>query len=317
MDTEQAWKTKVRRTARIARIIDGLERLDETALENVERLVSQHPARVEERRPVPATRRDFLRAAAAGGAVVAVTGGLAAWQLGYGRAAAVQTEINSLRRLVGLYEQMDQVGLDDRLGSARQAIGGLIAGLRGAAESLRSGLEAGRSALLDFETSFPSLQAALQWLQQNTATLSQRLLAMENSLNGLLGITGPLAETVGGFLSWLLGQLPSSAANQARDGLERTGETVSVLPGLLEGLHTRILEPMAEWFSPHSPNGLTQRLVNVLVAGVLDPSAALVDQVVQLTTAWEEQWLSPLEQALEERARIRAQIERHQESRGL
>lgn len=317
MDTEQTWQAKVRRTARIARIIDGLERLDETALETVERLVSQHPARAEERRPVAATRREFLRAAAAGGAVVAVTGGLAAWQLGYGRTATAQTEIDSLRRLVSLYEQMDQVGLDDHLGSAHQAIGSLMAGLRGAAESLRSGLEAGRSALLDFETSFPSLQAALQWLQQNTATLSQRLLAMENSLNSLLGITGPLSETVGGFLSWLLGQLPSSAADQAREGLERTGETVSVLPGLLEGLHTRLLEPMAEWFSPHSPNGLTQRLVNVLVAGVLDPSAALLDRVVDLASAWEEQWSSPVQEALEERARIRAQIEQYQESHGL
>lgn len=314
MRTEEAWRKRVHRAARMARIIERMERMDSASLEELEQLTHQVVLDPRARKPDTITRRDFLRAAAAGGALVATTGGLAIWQLGSGRLTATQEEIEALRELASLYAQMDSTGLDDRLTAGLETLGSLITSVRAAAESLSSGLAAGRAALQDFQSHFPSLQAAFQWLQQTAATLSQRTLALENSVNDLLSITGPLKETIGGFLGWLLDQLPLSAAETAREGLERTGEAVSALPDLLEGLYSRILEPMRDWFSPRPTAGLNGQLVTPLLAGVINPAETLMEQLTSLATTWEEEWVGPVQQALEQRREIRAQIRHHRET---
>jgi len=299
---------RIRRKARIARIIGRLERLDDATLEELDRLTRQalSGSFPSGRR---ASRRQFLKAAGAGAAVVVATGGVAAWQLGYGHLAALQQEADTLREIVALYEEMEQTGLDDRLGGALQALGILIGGLRSAAESLRSGLETGRAALLDFQSRFPSLQAAFRWLRQSLSSLSQRMLALENSVSDLLEIAGPITETVGGFLRWILDHLPGSSANLVQEGLERMGEVVSLLPDLVEGLHQQILEPMDGWFSSQSAKGLNATLITPLISSVLDPAEALLDQIIRLTETWEKEWVGPLQQALEQRQAIRERIQ--------
>jgi len=316
MSTKEAQMDKVRRAARMARIIERLERLDDTTLSEVDRITSQALLGGRRNRTGTTSRREFLKAAAAGGAIVAATGGLAAWQLGYGRLVAVKAEAEALRQLVGLYEQMEGVGLDDQMSTALETMEAMIADLNEAAASLRPGLSDGRTNLLDFQSRFPSLQTAFQWLEQTAASLSQRLLALENSVNDLLEVAAPLTETIGGFMRWLLDRLPYSAAERVREGLERTGETISILPDLLEGLYSRILEPMRDWFSPRSTAGLNGWLVNPLLSDVLDPAEALVEQFDQLAAAWEER-LDRTRQALEQRQEIRTQIQRLRETCGL
>lgn len=297
---------RIRRAARKARIIERLDRLDDATLDELDRLtrqavLGQFPA------PEAPSRRQFLKAAAAGGALVALTGGLA---VGYGYWSVLRQDAIRMSSLVALYEEMDRLGLDAKLGAALVAIGNRIGTLRAAAESLRAGLQGGRAALLEFQSGFAPLQAGLRWLRQSVTTLSQRLLALENSVNGLLELTGPLTETVGGFLRWILDRLPGSAAEQVRDGLERLGEVVSPLPDLVEGLHQRILEPLEAWFDARSAEGLGPNLVDPLLTLVLDPAEALLDQIVELFRSWEEEWAGSLQQTLERRQAIREQIRR-------
>ncbi|HHS96941.1 MAG TPA: hypothetical protein ENK08_03455 [Chloroflexi bacterium] len=302
--TDNVRTARIRRAARMARIIDRLERLDDGTLEELDRLTRQAvsgSATVPQR----TTRRGFLRAAVAGGAIVAATGGLAVWQMGYGR---LMRETSQLQEIVSLYETMEESGLDERLEQVMERLDELIGGLQEEAEALRSGLESGRTTLREFESRFPSLRSAFQWLRQTLATLSQRMLALENSVNDLLELTGPLTETMGGFLRWILDHLPGRAADQVQDGLERLGEVVAMLPDLVEGLHQRILEPMDGWFSSSASNGLEATLVQPLLSHVFDPAESSLDRVVELAAAWNEA-RSALQQALERRKEIRGQIQ--------
>ncbi|HID89657.1 MAG TPA: hypothetical protein EYH27_03655 [Anaerolineales bacterium] len=302
--TESTRTARIRRAARMARIIDRLERLDDGTLEELDRLTRQAVSG-SVMVPGETSRRRFLRAAVAGGTIMAVTGGLVVWQMGYGHLSA---EVGRLREVIGLYEAMEEAGLDERLEEALGMLDGLIGRLGEGAEALRSGLEAGRTALLDFQARFPSLQSAFQWLQQTLAALSQRMLALENSVNGLLEITGPLTETMGSFLRWILDHLPGPAASQVQDGLERLGEVVTMLPDLVEGLHQRILEPMDGWFGSRASTSLGATLVQPLLVHVFDPAESLLDRVAQLASAWEET-RDALRQILERRKAIRSQIQ--------
>ncbi len=308
---------QLRRSARIARIIERLGRLDDGTLEVLDRMTADALVGVTaSERPPAVSRRQFLGAAAAGGLIVALTGGLTLWQLSAAHAAALEKEVGTLRRILALYQQMDDLGLDDLVQRGMGAIAPILEALRDLATRLLEAIQSARAALLDFQSRFPSLQSGMRWLRDALLTLSQRLTALENEVNDVLGLSSPVAETVGGFLSRILDRLPVTFARQVRSGLERVGEVVSILPNFIQNVYTRILEPMDDWFTQRADAGLNGWIVNPLLKTVLDPAQTLAERVLELVTSWEEQLAAPARQAMDERAQIRAEIARLMEELG-
>jgi hypothetical protein len=302
---------QLRRSARIARIMDRLQRLDNGTLEVLDRVTADALVGVTgSEKPAGMNRRQFLGAAAAGGIVVAATGGLVLWQLSAAHTAALEKEVSALRRILALYQEMDALGLDDQVKSGVEIIASLVEILRDIATRLLEAVQSARTALLDFQSRFPSLQSGLRWLRDALLTLSQRLTALENEVNEALGLSSPLAETVGGFLARVLNRLPGTFARQVRSGLERVGELVSVLPTFIQGVYTRILEPIDDWFSPRADAGLNGWIVNPLLHAVLGPAQTLAERVLELATNWEGQLAAPARQTMARRAEIRAEIAR-------
>lgn len=302
---------QLRRSARIARIMERLQRLDDGTLEVLDRMTADALVGVTgAEKPAGMNRRQFLGAAAAGGVIVALTGGLVLWQLSAAHTAALEKEMGSLRRILALYRQMDDLGLDDLIQRGIGAVASIVETVREIATRLLEAIASARKALLDFQSRFPSLQSGLRWLRDTLVTLSQRLTALENEINEALGLSSPVAETVGGFLARILDRLPGTFGRQVRSGLERVGEVVSLLPTFIQNVYTRILEPMDDWFSPRADAGLNGWIVNPLLKNVLDPAQMLAERVLELATAWEEQLVAPARQTIARRGEIRAEIER-------
>lgn len=302
---------QLRRSARIARIMERLQRLDDGTLEVLDRMTADALVGVTSaEKPAGMNRRQFLGAAAAGGVVVALTGGLVLWQLSAAHTATLEKEIGSLRQILALYRQMDDLGLDDQVGRGIGVLASIIETIREIATRLLEAIESARKALLDFQSRFPSLQSGLRWLRDTLLTLSQRLTALENEVNEVLGLSSPVAETVGGFLARVLDRLPVTFARQARSSLERVGEVVSILPGFIQNVYTRVLEPMDDWFSQRADAGLNGWIVNPLLKNVLDPARGLAERVLELATAWERELAEPARQKIARREEIRAEIAR-------
>lgn len=302
---------QLRRSARIARIIERLQRLDDGTLEALDRMTADALVGMTgAEKSAGMSRRQFLGAAAAGGVVVAMTGGLVLWQLNAAHTAALEKEIGSLRQILALYRQMDDLGLDDLIQRGTGTVTSIVGTVREIATRLLEAIASARKALLDFQSRFPSLQSGLRWLRDTLVTLSQRLTALENEINEALGLSSPVAETVGGFLARVLDRLPVTFARQARSGLERVGEVVSILPAFIQNVYTRILEPMDDWFSQRADAGLNGWIVNPLLHTVLDPAQMLAERALELATAWEEQLAGPARQTIARRGEIRAEIER-------
>lgn len=316
MDAEGAQMAKVRRAARLARVIERVQRLDDATLEVLDRLTAEMAGGDRWRGERRIGRRRFL-GAVAGGALVAATGGLAVWQLGAAHTAALEEEAAVLRRIVALYDEMDEAGLDGAVERGLALVGSLMERIRGPATALLGAIHTARSALLDFQARFPSLQLGFQWLQGNLSTLSQRLLGLENEVNQAMGLSGPFAETLGGFLAEVADRLPVGTAQRVRGGLERMGEIVTAIPSLVQGLYTRILEPMEGWFSHQDTAGLNGWLVNPLLETVLDPAQALAQDVLDLAEAWDAEWAAPIEEHLHQRRSLREEIAHLRQERGL
>ncbi|MCS7282880.1 MAG: twin-arginine translocation signal domain-containing protein [Anaerolineae bacterium] len=313
MNRQEVELGRLRRSARIARITERLQRLDDGTLEVLDRITAEALVGGEPTQPAKMNRRQFLGAAAAGGAVVALTGGLVVWQLSSVHTALLEKEVTALRELLALYEEMDNLGLDDRLREGIRAVGGILETAGAIAERLLEAIRSARTALLKFQSKFPDLHAAIRWLRESLLSLSQKLTALENEVNDFLELTNPIAETVGGFLARVLDRLPGALGRQVRGGLERMGEIIAALPTFLQGLFTRILEPLEDWFNSRADAGLNSWLVNPLLHNVLDPAEALVERVLELTTTWKEQLAGPSEEALNRRSELRAEILRRKQ----
>jgi hypothetical protein len=310
MSTDQEGMKKALRAARVARLIERLQRLDDGTLEVLDRLTAEAVKGSEiGARPEGMNRRRFL-GAAAGGALVIGIGGLALWQYGETRVNALRGEVSTLQELVELYEELDAVALDDKVTQGLATVGGLVSGLRQMAEGLATAAAAARTALLDFQANFASLQASMQWLRSSLSTMSQRLLGLENEVSQALGLSGPITETLGAFLAEVMDRLPTTARARLGGGLERMGEAITAIPPLVQGLYTRILEPLGEWFSSRSADGLSNVLVNPLLTTVLDPLEALTTAVLDLESSWQTELAGPLEERIEQRQEIRSRIAR-------
>lgn len=317
MSTDQEGMKRALRAARVARLIERLQKVDDGTLEVLDRMTAEAVKGSEVgARPEGMNRRRFL-GAAAGGALVIGIGGLALWQHSETRVNALQSEVSTLQELVELYEEMDAVALDDQVTQGLATVGGLVSSLRQMAEGLQAAAATARSTLLDFQASFPSLQASMQWLRSNLSTLSQRLLGLENEVNQALGLSGPITETMGAFLAEVMDSLPPTARTTLSAGLERMGEAIAAIPALLQGLYTRILDPLGEWFSSRSADGLSNVLVNPLLTTVLDPLEALTTAAVELGTSWQSDLAGPLEERIEQRQEIRSRIARLRQEHGL
>jgi len=313
MSTDQEGMKKTLRAARVARLIERLQKLDDGTLEVLDRLTAEAVKGSEiGARPEGMNRRRFL-GAAAGGVVVVGIGGLALWQYGETRVNALRGQVSTLQELVELYEELDAVALDDQVTRGLATVGGLVSGLRQMAEGLATAAAAARTALLDFQANFASLQASMQWLRSSLSTMSQRLLGLENEVSQALGLSGPITETLGAFLAEVMDRLPATARAQLGGGLERMGEAITAIPPLVQGLYMRILEPLGEWFSSRSADGLSNVLVNPLLTTVLDPLEALTTAVLELESSWQTELAGPLEERIEQRQEIRSRIARLRE----
>jgi hypothetical protein len=87
---------------------------------------------------------------------------------------------------------------------------------------------------------------------------------------------------------------------------------------LVEGINTFFLEPMREkWFATEDGAGLGATLIDPLVEHVLDPVEAHLENLAALADTWQQELVSPAEQALAERARVREEIVRYREEHGF
>jgi len=299
---------RIGRAALVARVMDRLPRLDDDTLELVDRLTAKAVNGAPPDQPQGMSRRSFVATTLAGAVIVAAAGGLGVWQLGTRRDAARARDAVMLRRAVALYEEMEAAGLDERVELALSLLDPLFAALRAGATNLLSAIESARSALLDFQSRFPSLQSAVQWLEEQWAAISQQLSELEGEVGQAAGLSAPLSETLGNFMAGVVEELPPATADQSGDSLERMGQIIVATPPLVQGLHSRLLEPMSGWFTPRVDAGLNGWIIYPLLTTVLDPAQRLAQKLLDAADVWENRFATPARQSLAQRATARAEI---------
>jgi hypothetical protein len=284
------------------------------------------------------SRRKFLTGAVAGGAAglaVAAGTGAAVWKvtdaelLAAKQAAeaelvaaqeAAGAEVARLQGLVDLYEGLEKIGLDAILETGIMALALPMKAVEGGAKTLKAGLDWAEGALVSLAEALPTAQESLLWLERQVTAVAEGIERLETSVARALDRVGdnPVAETVRDFGSTLLDYLPFGLGDRFRAAFEGLVALITSVDDLVQGINTHLLEPLNEkWFSAQDGQGVGGTFVDPLVEHILDPLESHLVNLAVLADNWQKDLMAPTQEALAERAKIRAEIGRYKDEHGL
>jgi hypothetical protein len=316
------------REERRERIAERLGSCDSDTLSRVSELLDLSEERAAEK-PVffseGISRRQFLAGVTAGGAALVSTNlatGLVAGSLGTKAGQAVaqlesEAELIKLRGLLGLYESLEQVGIDALLSTGVALLSASIEGLETGITALEKGVGLVDAGVSAFEGSFPFIRRGLAVVENLFTRLENRVARLQELMADVQEIVSPLSDAVGSFFSSLVERIPGVGPSII-DALDRISELVGSLPDAIGEVRSRLIEPLSEdWFTDDEESGLKGRLLNPLQEELLGPLESFLGGLADTIDDWQEELVDPMERALAERDTIRGQIVDYKEREGM
>ena len=229
-------------------------------------------------------------------------------------------EVAKLLGLLDLYEELDEIGLDGIIAKGLGAIALPLGAVEAGALALKSGLEWAENALLALGEALPTAQESLLWLEAQVSAVADAIGKLENGVARALdkATDNAVGEAVNEFSTKLLDALPFGLGDRFRDALAGLVILVTSVDDLVEGINTRLLEPLREnWFSGEEGEGMSGSFVEPLVVKVLNPLEEHLDNLAELADTVHAELATPAQQAMAKRARLREEIARYKDDYGL
>ncbi len=271
------------------------------------------------RSSAPVARRALLGAGAAAvlfgsNAITLVASSRAAEAAAEARAAQersrLEAEIRLLRRQLAVYRELDRIGLDDLIRTLLEWYDRLWPVLRDGAGLLLGALSLVEEGLSHFEGGLAGLRSAVGLVAGLLSGLEARLKAAQDAIARILGNVPPLGQAVGSFLTWLIGKIPFGLGSTVLGAAEKVSDLGSWLPELAEDARSKLLDPLTEgWLSQQEGEGLEGKLFQPLRKQLLGPLRSHLEAVTDAATRWDAELAPSLRAALDERLRIRHELE--------
>jgi len=254
------------------------------------------------------TRRQLITTAAVGGAAL-VTGAVGGAAMTTTTLAEKELELIKLRALVGLYEQLEKVGIDAILATGMNI-------MRGAFEIVKTGVRLARDGIIAVETALKNFQAMLDNLRlaADAATrvlneLQQKFKTAESFVVAMLGTALPLVESITNFFNALVARIPFGIGQEIQRAINSLIDLIRGVPGVIDALLNQLLKPLRDLFFPAGANAQVKTsLFDPIINSLLTPLKKLLTDVETLLDKWEKDFTKPVQSALDQRAKIRKEI---------
>lgn len=229
-------------------------------------------------------------------------------------------EVAKLLGLLDLYEELDKIGLDGIIEKGLAAVALPLGAVEAGALALKSGLEWAENALRSLGEAVPTAQESLLWLEAQVSTVADAIERLEDGVAKALdrATDNAVGEAVKEFTAKILDLLPFGLGDRFRDALSGLVALVTSVDDLVEGINTKLLEPLREnWFSGEEGKGMSGTFLDPLVENILDPLEEHLDSLAALADTVQSELASPTQKAMAERARLRAEIARYKDEYGV
>ena len=211
-----------------------------------------------------------------------------------------------IRDLVGLYQQLEAVGLDQIVAAALSAVGVPLLAIQNIRIALTTGIGLAARVLQDLENHLPLVAAGLDWLEQQITALSNGIRAFQTAL--AVSADTPTTKAISDFISQLLDILPFGAGQNIKTALQAMGNVLNQLPDLLNNVSAMVIEPVRAWVGSGQQGGLHDTLLRPIRDQVLTPAQQIVANAENLNAVYNQQLAQPVQSALDQRAKVRTEI---------
>jgi uncharacterized UPF0146 family protein len=254
------------------------------------------------------TRRQLITTAAVGGAAL-IAGAVGGTVATTASLADKELEILKLRALVGLYENLEKVGIDAIIATGMNVIRSALEAVKAGVRLARDGVTATETALKNFQAMLDSLQSAAELATRALTELSQKFKAAESFVVAMLGTALPLAEAIANFFNELIKKIPFGVGAEISRAINALVDLIRAIPATLDTLLNQLLKPLREMFFPATGNATVKtNLFDPIINNLLAPLKKFLTDVETLLDKWENNFTAPVQKALDERAKIRKQI---------
>lgn len=323
------------------RVIEQLQRLDDSTLKELDAwlakpVVAGQPEVGKSKRGM--TRRQAITATLLGGAAVAgagvagnmlgesgaLTEGAARiasmnetideWQ---NRANELGNRVDDAMGLITMFDNLDNIGLDDVVNAGLAAVASAIGGAALTAQTLREGLLVARNNLNQLDEGLAVLDNGLVGVENAVSRLSDLMQALEDRLQAAGEPVAPITNALGGFFTRLIGMIPFGVGDQINATIERIQSVISAIPESIENINRDLIEPLRARFFPRQGDDVQVRLLDPLTNLLFTPAEQLLGHLARLAETWQSALQRPAEEKLAARADLRKQIEEYRVSKGL
>ncbi len=166
------------------------------------------------------------------------------------QASDLAAEIEQLKGLVALYENLEKLGVDAVISGALTTFKGFLETLRGGVGLLRDGVNAADGAIQGFHDTFGAIRAGLKTAEDAIANIAALLKNAEDWLGQTTSPVQPLIQQVREFFDNLLSKIPFGVGENIRKTVDGLIGLVVAIPNAVMAVNTNLLEPLrAGWFS--------------------------------------------------------------------
>lgn len=270
------------------------------------------------------SRRKFLTLATVGGLAVtasalggAALGGNAVRDTAEAELAQARARLQKYAQLIALYEQLEKVGLDTLIATGMNIARGAFDAIRNGIQIIRAGITTAENALASFQSTLLALRGVADTVARAATELLQKFKFAESIVTAFLGSALPLAESIANFFATLLGKIPI-VGDDLRRAVNALAELVRAIPTLLDALLNQLLRQLRELFFPLAGASTTQTtLFDPLTQSLLTPLKKFLGDVESALARWENDFVKPVQAALDARAQIRKEIAQLYQESGL
>jgi hypothetical protein len=263
-----------------------------------------------EAEPKTMSRRKLLVGAGVGGAVLAAG---ACGAVGVAARTQYEAELLKLRTLLGLYQQLEKVGLDGIIASGMTVVRTALDAVKAGVRLMRDGISAVETAITNFQSLLDTLRTAANNVSQVLSDVIQKTRAAEGPIIAVLGTALPLAEAISGFFRSLVSKIPFGVGDDINRAVSALVDFIRAVPAAVETMSSRLLAPLRDMFFPTSGDSMAKtRLFDPITQNLLEPLKKFLTDVETFIDKWENDFTAPVKKALDDRAQIRQKIVAYQ-----
>ena len=233
------------------------------------------------------------------------------------RLAGAEGKLGDYKNLIGLYDQLEGVGLDALAQSGLQTAASGLTSALGLLPLMQTGLQSARGLLDEFEKVLPDFHDGLTWLGDQVINLKLGLYAVEKAAQTTLtnAATGVVA-VFGGFITFVLDYLPFDIGKQTRATFDSAQSLIMQTSSVTAQTDERVFNKMSRYVSG-GPNSWQKKLATPLREEALAPAEKLVTAVNEAQKSFDTALAAPVQSALQQRAALRQKISEHRAAHGL